>query len=103
MSVATIGNWGANFVFTVSFLTLLAWLNDVGTFLLFGGLTVVAFLYFFKKVPGDQGPHPRPDRGWHGRSQFVAGHVTTEPAAVISTGVPSATTRLPSARTVIRC
>jgi len=55
MSVATIGNWGANFVFTVSFLTLLAWLNNVGTFLLFGGLTVVAFLYFFKKVPETKG------------------------------------------------
>ncbi len=51
MSVATIANWGANFVVTVSFLTLLSALGDAGTFFLFGILTLVALVYFFKQVP----------------------------------------------------
>lgn len=51
MSVATIANWGANFVVTVSFLTLLSVLGAAGTFFLFGFLTLVALFYFFKQVP----------------------------------------------------
>ncbi|MGI8760792.1 MAG: sugar porter family MFS transporter [Jatrophihabitantaceae bacterium] len=51
MSVATIANWGANFVVTVSFLTLLGAIGDDGTFFLFGFLTVVALAYFYKQVP----------------------------------------------------
>jgi sugar porter (SP) family MFS transporter len=51
MSVATIANWGANFVVTVSFLTLLGAIGDDGTFFLFGFLTVVALTYFYKQVP----------------------------------------------------
>jgi SP family galactose:H+ symporter-like MFS transporter len=55
MSVATIANWGANFVVTISFLTLLTLLHNIGTFLLFGVLTIVAFIYFFKRVPETKG------------------------------------------------
>jgi sugar porter (SP) family MFS transporter len=51
MSVATIANWGANFVVTVSFLTLLGAIGDDGTFFLFGFLTLVALAYFYKQVP----------------------------------------------------
>ncbi|MEO7193671.1 MAG: sugar porter family MFS transporter [Pseudonocardiaceae bacterium] len=51
MSVATIANWGANFVVTVSFLTLLAAIGDAGTFFLFGFLTLVALGYFYRQVP----------------------------------------------------
>ncbi len=51
MSVATIANWGANFVVTVSFLTLLSAIGDDGTFFLFGFLTLVALAYFYKQVP----------------------------------------------------
>jgi len=51
MSVAAIANWGANFVVTVSFLSLLAAVGDAGTFFLFGLLTMAALVYFHRKVP----------------------------------------------------
>jgi MFS family permease len=55
MSVATMANWAANFVVTISFLTLLDALHGVGVFFLFAGLTVVALLYFIKRVPETKG------------------------------------------------
>jgi sugar porter (SP) family MFS transporter len=51
MSVATMANWGANFVVTVSFLTLLSAIGNAGTFFLFGGLSLVAVAYFRWQVP----------------------------------------------------
>jgi len=51
MSVATMANWGANFVVTISFLTLLSALGNAGTFFLFAGLSVVALTYFQRQVP----------------------------------------------------
>jgi sugar porter (SP) family MFS transporter len=51
MSVATMANWGANFVVTVSFLTLLSAIGNAGTFFLFAGLSVVALAYFHRQVP----------------------------------------------------
>ena len=51
MSVATIANWGTNFVVTISFLTLLAAIGDDGTFFLFGSLTLMALVYFYRQVP----------------------------------------------------
>jgi sugar porter (SP) family MFS transporter len=51
MSVATMANWGANFVVTISFLTLLSAIGNAGTFFLFGGLSVVALVYFQRQVP----------------------------------------------------
>jgi sugar porter (SP) family MFS transporter len=51
MSVATMANWGANFVVTVSFLTLLSAIGNAGTFFLFGGLSIVALAYFQRQVP----------------------------------------------------
>jgi sugar porter (SP) family MFS transporter len=51
MSVATMANWGANFIVTVSFLTLLSALGNAGTFFLFGGLSIVALVYFQRQVP----------------------------------------------------
>ena len=51
MSVATIANWTANFVVTISFLTLLNAISNAGTFFLFGFLTLVALIYFAKRVP----------------------------------------------------
>ena len=44
-------NWGANFVVTISFLTLLSALGNAGTFFLFAGLSVVALAYFQRQVP----------------------------------------------------
>jgi sugar porter (SP) family MFS transporter len=55
MSVATMANWGANFVVTISFLTLLNAVGGVGTFFLFGFLTLMALTYFWRKVPETKG------------------------------------------------
>jgi sugar porter (SP) family MFS transporter len=55
MSVASMANWGANFVVTISFLTLLSAIGGTGVFLLFGFLTLVAIAYFWKKVPETNG------------------------------------------------
>jgi MFS family permease len=55
MSVATIANWAANFVVTISFLTLLNSIGGSGVFFLFGALTLVALAYFAVKVPETKG------------------------------------------------
>ena len=55
MGVATIANWGADFIVTISFLTLLNAISGVGTFLLFAFLTLVALIYFRIKVPETKG------------------------------------------------
>jgi sugar porter (SP) family MFS transporter len=55
MSVAGMANWAANFVVTVSFLTLLNAISGVGVFFLFGFLTLVALAYFWRKVPETKG------------------------------------------------
>jgi sugar porter (SP) family MFS transporter len=55
MSVATIANWAANFVVTISFLTLLHAITNAGTFLLFAGLTIAALTYFVLRVPETKG------------------------------------------------
>jgi sugar porter (SP) family MFS transporter len=51
MSVATIANWGANFVVTISFLTLLDAITPTGVFFLFAFLCLVALAYFARRVP----------------------------------------------------
>ncbi|HSZ40753.1 MAG TPA: sugar porter family MFS transporter [Trebonia sp.] len=55
MSVATMANWAANFVVTISFLTLLTAIGGVGVFFLFGFLTLVALGYFWRRVPETKG------------------------------------------------
>lgn len=55
MSVATIANWLANFVVTISFLTLISAISTLGVFMLFGFLTLVALVYFARKVPETKG------------------------------------------------
>ena len=55
MSIATMANWAANFVMAVSFLTMLSAISNAGTFLLMGFLSLVAVLYFWKKVPETRG------------------------------------------------
>jgi sugar porter (SP) family MFS transporter len=55
MSVATFANWAANFVVTISFLTLLSAITDAGTFFLFGFLSLVAVVYFWRRVPETKG------------------------------------------------
>jgi hypothetical protein len=48
-------NWAANFLVTVSFLTLLNAISGVGVFFLFGSLTLVALAYFWRRVPETKG------------------------------------------------
>lgn len=55
MSVATIANWAANFIVTISFLTLLSAISSAGTFFLFAFLTVAALVYFVRQVPETKG------------------------------------------------
>jgi sugar porter (SP) family MFS transporter len=55
MSAAASANWAANFVVTISFLTLLNTITDAGTFLLFAFLTLVAIAYFWRRVPETRG------------------------------------------------
>jgi sugar porter (SP) family MFS transporter len=55
MSVATIANWGANFVVTISFLSLLNAITAKGVFFMFAFLTLVALAYFAKRVPETKG------------------------------------------------
>jgi sugar porter (SP) family MFS transporter len=55
MSVATIANWSANFVVTISFLTIKNAIGAMGVFLMFGCLTLVALFYFWAKVPETKG------------------------------------------------
>lgn len=55
MSVASMANWAANFVVTISFLTLLSAVGGVGAFFLFAFLTLVALAYFWRKVPETKG------------------------------------------------
>ena len=84
MSVATMANWGANFVVTVSFLTLLSAIGNAGTFFLFAGLSIVAVAYFWRKVPETRNrslPDIERDLGLPGSSmagttaQSIAGRV----------------------------
>ncbi len=51
MSIAAIANWAANFVVAVTFLTLLNAISNAGTFLLMGFLSLVAVVYFWRRVP----------------------------------------------------
>jgi hypothetical protein len=55
MSMAMMANWGATFVVTISFLTLLNATKDSGTFFLFAALTVGALVYCSKRVPETKG------------------------------------------------
>ncbi len=51
MSLATMTNWGANFIVTISFLTRLGAIHGYGTFFLFAFLSLFAVLYCVLRVP----------------------------------------------------
>jgi sugar porter (SP) family MFS transporter len=55
MSVASLANWAANFVVTISFLTLLSAIGGTGVFALFAFLTLVAIWFFVRRVPETKG------------------------------------------------
>ncbi|HEX2856281.1 MAG TPA: sugar porter family MFS transporter [Propionibacteriaceae bacterium] len=51
MALSTMVNWAANFIVASSFLTVTHWITRQGTFFVYTGLAVVAFLFFAFKVP----------------------------------------------------
>lgn len=51
MAVCTIGNWLANFVVSVSFLSLTNVITRQGTFWLYAAVSVAAFIFFAARVP----------------------------------------------------
>ncbi len=55
MSVATIANWGANFLVAATFLSLTNIITRQGTFFLYSALAVAAFLVFAARVPETKG------------------------------------------------
>ena len=55
MSVATIANWGANFLVAQTFLTLSGAISRQGVFFLYAGLAVLALVFFVLKVPETRG------------------------------------------------
>jgi len=55
MSVATIVNWGANFLVAQTFLSLSGWITRQGVFFLYAGLAVLALVFFIMRVPETRG------------------------------------------------
>ncbi|WP_332449797.1 sugar porter family MFS transporter [Methanoculleus sp.] len=55
MSVATIANWAANFLITLTFLTLAGVLGRVGVFWLYALVGIVAWFFVFRLVPETKG------------------------------------------------
>jgi sugar porter (SP) family MFS transporter len=55
MAVSSMANWGANFLVAGSFLTLVGWISRQGTFFIYTGIGVLAFLFFMWKVPETKG------------------------------------------------
>ena len=51
MSVSTIANWGANFLVAATFLSLATAITRQGTFFLYTGIAVLAFVFFAARVP----------------------------------------------------
>ena len=51
MAVSTVANWGANFLVAATFLSLGGAITTGGTFYLYAGIAVLAFLFFLTKVP----------------------------------------------------
>jgi sugar porter (SP) family MFS transporter len=55
MSLATVANWGANFLVTVTFLSIVKWIGQGGTFLLYAAIGVFAFFFIRRLVPETKG------------------------------------------------
>ena len=51
MSVSTIANWGANFLVAATFLSLATAITRQGTFFLYTGIAILAFIFFAARVP----------------------------------------------------
>lgn len=55
MAVATIANWGANFLVAQTFLTLSGAITRSGVFFMYSGLAVLALAFFWVRVPETKG------------------------------------------------
>jgi sugar porter (SP) family MFS transporter len=55
MSVSTMANWLANFIVAGTFLTMSSAITRQGTFFVYTGIGVIAFLFFMWKVPETKG------------------------------------------------
>ena len=55
MSVGTVTNWGGNLIVAVSFLTLTRVMGKAGTFWLYAGVSIAAWLFAFFLVPETKG------------------------------------------------
>jgi MFS transporter, SP family, galactose:H+ symporter len=55
MSIATVANWGANFLITLLFLGLVDVLGQSGTFWLFAAIGIIAFFFTLRLVPETKG------------------------------------------------
>ncbi len=55
MGVATVSNWGTNWIVTVTFLTLLQWLGNAWTFWVYALVGVAAWIFVYKLVPETKG------------------------------------------------
>jgi SP family galactose:H+ symporter-like MFS transporter len=55
MSLATVANWGANLVVALSFLSLIQAVGRTGTFWIFAGIGVAAWVFAYRLVPETRG------------------------------------------------
>ncbi|MDQ6740158.1 MAG: sugar porter family MFS transporter [Actinomycetota bacterium] len=55
MSAVTVTNWASNLVVAVTFLTLVGVLGHAGTFWLYGGIAIGAWVFFYLQVPETKG------------------------------------------------
>jgi sugar porter (SP) family MFS transporter len=55
MSVSTVGNWGANFLVSFTFLSLIAFAGRAGTFWIYAGIAVFSTVFFALRVPETKG------------------------------------------------
>jgi hypothetical protein len=92
MSLATVANWGANFLITVTFLSLVKWIGEGGAFLLYAAIGVFAFFFIRRLVPETKGQtleqiqahwhagvHPPERGGQPGQASPAAPHLAVRP------------------------
>ena len=54
-SISTMANWTSNFVVSMSFLALQSAITSYGTFFLYSGIAVLAWVFFYRRLPETKG------------------------------------------------